>query len=197
MDARVVVAGLGGQGVLFAVKVLAQTALALGEDVIGSETHGMSQRGGPVIAHLKVGPYRSPLVRRGTADLVLALDAVEAMRHLAFARPGGLCFVNAPTGQPAMTENLAALVYDLGIGVFHVDADHVAAECGGPAAANVVLLGFATAHPASLFPADAVAATLERISPTAYRALNRRAFECGKAIGMPINAPALIQGSVR
>jgi indolepyruvate ferredoxin oxidoreductase beta subunit len=180
MDARVIVAGLGGQGVLFASKVLAQTALALGEEVIGSETHGMSQRGGPVVSHLKVGPYRSPLVRKGSADLVLALDAIEAVRHLVFARPGGLCFVNAPSGDWGMGESLNSVLDDLGIGVFQVDADRIALECGGPAAANVVLLGFTTAHPASPFPAEAVAATLERISPAKFRALNMRAFERGQ-----------------
>jgi indolepyruvate ferredoxin oxidoreductase beta subunit len=184
MDARVVVVGLGGPGVIFASKVLAQTALALGEDVIGSETHGMSQRGGPVVSHLKVGRYHSPLVRKGTADVVLALDPVEAARHVAFVRPGGLCFVNSaasPSGDWEMGHELSAHLRHLGIAVFALDADRIALECGGPAAANVALLGFATAHPASPFPAEAVAATLERISPARFRALNLRAFEHGRA----------------
>lgn len=179
MNAQVVVAGLGGQGVLFASKVLAQTALEMGDDVIGSETHGMSQRGGPVVSHLKIGPYRSPLVRKGTADLVLGLDATEAARHLAFARPGGLCFVNVPFGDWMVGEEVSALLDTLGISLLQVDADRIALECGGPTVANVVLLGFATAHPASLFPAEAVAAMLQRISPPRFRELNRRAFERG------------------
>lgn len=181
MNTCVVVAGLGGQGVLFASKVLAQTALALGAEVIGSETHGMSQRGGPVVSHLKVGPYRSPLVRKGSADLVLALDAIEAVRHLAFARPGGLCFVNATPAGWGMGDRLDSALNDLRISIFQVDADRIALECGAPAAANVVLLGFATAHPASPFPAEAVAATLERISPARSRALNVEAFGRGQS----------------
>lgn len=181
MRAQVVIVGLGGQGVLFASKVLAQTALALGEDVIGSETHGMSQRGGPVLSHLKVGPYLGPLVRKGCADLVLALDAVEAVRHLPFARPGGRCFVNAPTERWGIEASLKPLLEALGIGVFQVDADRIALECGSPAAANAVLLGFATAHPASPFPVEAVAAALERISPAKFRELNVRAFERGQS----------------
>lgn len=188
MKAQVVIVGLGGQGVLFASKVLAHTALALGEEVIGSETHGMSQRGGPVAAHLKVGPYHSPLVRQGCADLVLALDAVEAVRHLPFIRPGGLCFANAPAGSWGIDASLQPFLEALGIGVFQVDADRIALECGSPAAANAVLLGFATAHPASPFPAEAVAATLARISPAQFRGLNMRAFERGQSAFAQVRA---------
>lgn len=180
MKVQVVIVGLGGQGVLFASKVLAHTALALGEEVIGSETHGMSQRGGPVASHLKVGPYHSPLVRRGCADLLLALDAVEAVRYLPFVRPGGLCFANAPAGRWEIDASLKPFLDALGIGVFQVDADRIASECGSPAAANAVLLGFAIAYPASPFPAEAVAATLARISPAKFRDLNMKAFERGQ-----------------
>jgi indolepyruvate ferredoxin oxidoreductase beta subunit len=95
MDLKLILSGIGGQGVLFATSVFSETALSLGYDVLGSETHGMSQRGGSVISHLKIGAYESPLVRQGTADVLLAFDEDEAYRTLGFLTRGGLCFVNS------------------------------------------------------------------------------------------------------
>ena len=60
-----VIVGVGGQGIVFASKVLGHIALKRGEPVVGSEVHGMSQRGGSVISHFKIGAYKSPLVRKG------------------------------------------------------------------------------------------------------------------------------------
>ena len=78
-DVKLILAGIGGQGVVFATRLLAQTAAAMGMPVLASETHGMSQRGGSVLAHLKLGGTESPLIRRGTADILLAFDRDEAL----------------------------------------------------------------------------------------------------------------------
>src|SRR5512135_947997 len=98
MERKFVIAGIGGQGVIYAAKVLSHSALARGERVIVSENHGMSQRGGSVQAHVKIGGSDSPLIRRATADALISFDRVEALRNLAFARPGGQVIVNS--GQP-------------------------------------------------------------------------------------------------
>ena len=89
-ELKFILAGLGGQGVVFLTRLLAQTAVALGHAVMVSETHGMSQRGGSVISHLKIGGDEAPLIQRGTADVLLALEADEAVRNLPFLRRGGL-----------------------------------------------------------------------------------------------------------
>src|SRR5512136_2748137 len=94
MECRLVVAGVGGQGVIYAAKILSQAALARGERVIVSENHGMSQRGGSVLAHVKIGGSELPLIRRATADALIAFDRTEAVRNLTFARSGGSVFVN-------------------------------------------------------------------------------------------------------
>jgi len=76
-----IIAGIGGQGILFSSKVLGHIALSKGINVIGSEVHGMSQRGGSVISHYKTGDYSSPLVEKGEADVLLAFDQTEALRN--------------------------------------------------------------------------------------------------------------------
>lgn len=89
-----IILGVGGQGVLFASKVLGHIALGRGHKVQASEVHGMAQRGGSVVSHFKEGDYACPLVLPGQADIVLAFDQNEAVRGLSFLRPGGTLVVN-------------------------------------------------------------------------------------------------------
>ena len=110
MELKLILVGLGGQGVVFLTRLLSKTAMALGQPVMVSETHGMSQRGGSVISHLKIGGSEAPLIRRGTADLLLALDPDEAVRNLPFLRRGGTVFVNSDNGlRPEVAEHLERL----------------------------------------------------------------------------------------
>lgn len=89
-----VIVGIGGQGILFSSRVLGHIALSKGERVIGSEVHGMAQRGGSVISHFKVGDYNSPLVKTNEADVLLAFDQNEAVRNLHYLKKGGHAVVN-------------------------------------------------------------------------------------------------------
>jgi len=89
-----IIVGLGGQGILFTSRVLGHIAVSRGEQVMGSEVHGMAQRGGSVISHFKVGDYSSPLVLTGGADLLLAFDQNEGIRNLHFLHPGGKAILN-------------------------------------------------------------------------------------------------------
>lgn len=182
MNLQIIVTGIGGQGVLFATKVLTRTALALGLETIGAETHGMSQRGGSVISHLKIGPFDSPLVRKGKADLSLALDPHEAYRTMDFLRPGGVCFTNCNWPEfPAPAAQ--AYLNDLSIQTPVCDADGIALSLGTPALANVILVGFASAHAALPFSPDQLRATLADISPARLLEPNLRAFEAGYGAG--------------
>ena len=78
---QLIISGVGGQGILFVTRLLAETAIAAGMPVLTSETHGMAQRGGIVISHLKVGEYTSPLVRPGQADGLLSLKGETVALH--------------------------------------------------------------------------------------------------------------------
>jgi indolepyruvate ferredoxin oxidoreductase, beta subunit len=125
---QIVISGLGGQGVLFVTRLLAEAAIDAGLPVFTSETHGMAQRGGTVVSHLKVGPFASPLIRPGQADGLICLKAENIAAHGPFLHPGGWTVVNSEVA-----------------GSGCLDADRIACALGDSRAVNLVVLGFALA----------------------------------------------------
>ena len=180
VNRKLVLAGVGGQGVLFISRLLLETARRLGLDFISSEIHGMSQRGGSVASHLKIGPYTSPLVRQGSADLVLAFTQDEGYRNLRFIRPGGDWVVNCPSLE-SLADGIRVYLAERDVRIHSLDADRLARK--SPQVANVVLVGFATSRRALSLPAASLSATLEAISPTPLRALNLEALDRGLEAG--------------
>lgn len=130
---QVVISGVGGQGVLFITRLLAEAAIRKGLPVFTSETHGMAQRGGTVVSHLKIGDFSSPLIRPGHADGLLVLKNENLAQHGAFLKPGGWAVVN---GRTALPGGAAFNAYSL-------DADQMAAEIDNPKAVNLIILGAA------------------------------------------------------
>ena len=133
---QILLSGVGGQGILFLSRLLAEAAIAGGFPVLTSETHGMAQRGGVVVSHVKVGGFDSPLIRAGRADLLLVLKEENVALHREFLVDGGALIVNAPLPTGAGP----------GVRSHAVDADALALSAGAPHAVNLVLLGFALAR---------------------------------------------------
>ncbi len=175
METKIIICGLGGQGVVFLTRLLANTAIAAGHEVMVSETHGMSQRGGSVLSHLKINGNQAPLIQHGAADLLLALEVDEAARHLGYLRAGGTAFVDAERG---LRPELDADIARLGLRVHCLPASKMAIALGAPAIANVILAGFAAAHPEM---------------PLAYEALSH-ALEAGSGRHSDLNLAALEAG---
>ena len=173
---RIVLAGVGGQGVIFASRLLAEAALAAGAQVMVSESHGMSQRGGSVVAHLIIGDEPGPLIRRGTADTLIALDRLEGLRHLPVLRPGGAVFINAVEGFP---EPVRARLDELGVSACQLDADGEALRLGSPAIANVVLLGFVAAHTSLGLSLDDLKHAVRGLGPPPSVKINLSALDGG------------------
>ncbi len=131
MKQQIIIGGLGGQGVLFTTRILAETALKAGFRVFVSETHGMAQRGGNVISHLKVFEgdssgelFYSPLVRPGKADLLIALHPESGLLYRHFLKPDGKLVCN---------------------GDANLDATSVACKLGNPVLTNIITTGYAAA----------------------------------------------------
>jgi indolepyruvate ferredoxin oxidoreductase, beta subunit len=138
---QLIISGVGGQGILFVTRLLAETAIAKGLSVLTSETHGMAQRGGIVVSHLKVGGFASPLVRPGQADVLVALKPETVALHLHFLKAGGYIATNARESLPE-----AAPYPNI-----RIDADTLALSLGDPQAVNLIVLGRALAEPGRLF----------------------------------------------
>ncbi len=179
MELKLILVGLGGQGVVFFTRLLSHTAMALGYPVMVSETHGMSQRGGSVISHLKINGSEAPLIRRGTADVLLAMEPDEAVRSLPYLHPGGTLFVNTTNG---LRDGVSEHLERLDINVLSLPASQMAVELGSAAVANVILAGFAVAHPTLPLSIETLQKTVEMIAPRG-RELNLRALQLGFKAG--------------
>ncbi len=185
MKSQIVIAGVGGQGVLFAARVFTEAAQRRGLQVLGSENHGMSQRGGSVTSHLKIGEFASPLVAEGDADLLLGLDCLEAHRTLSFLRPAdgsssALCVVNAPDARAFPDPRAAPVLRAMGVEIHTCAADTAALAMGSPVSANLVLLGFGAVLAGFPFSYEEVRAAVESVSSPAHRAVNLAALERGR-----------------
>ena len=184
MNIQMIISGVGGQGVLLVTRIIAAFALREGYPLIGSEDHGMSQRGGSVMTHLKIGNFDSPLVKKGSADILLSLEKNEAYKTLHYlrsssnGRDGGLCFINA-SDPDYMKQEIRAYLKGRGIETYVVEADQLAREMGSPQSANIALIGFATSHPRFPFPHDKLGDAIERATPQKFREVSLKIFEKG------------------
>ncbi|SDC61824.1 indolepyruvate oxidoreductase subunit beta [Williamwhitmania taraxaci] len=151
MKTDIVLAGVGGQGILSIAAVIGLAAVSQNLFLKQSETHGMSQRGGDVSSHLRIskGEVASDLIPLGAADLILSVEPMEALRYLPYLSPKGYVvtnltpFNNIPD-YPSV-EELHASVKALPR-VIAVDADAIAKEAGSARASNIVMLGAASPY---------------------------------------------------
>jgi indolepyruvate ferredoxin oxidoreductase beta subunit len=185
---QMIISGVGGQGVLLLTRVFSEVALKEGYPIIGSEDHGMSQRGGSVITHMKIGDFDSPLVKKGNADILLSLEKNEAYKTLHYLKPstngqnGGLCFINAPNTD-FMDPEIKAHLKEKGIEVYIFGADQLAREMGSIQSVNIVMIGFASAHPRFPFSQEKLRGAIERVTPPRFKDLSLRIFDKAFAEG--------------
>lgn len=92
---NIIISGTGGQGLITLLQVLAEASIIEGYDVKTSELHGLSQRGGSVNVHVRIGDeINSPLIPKGSADLILSLEYLETLRNISFANSETVFLVN-------------------------------------------------------------------------------------------------------
>ncbi|MCP4680048.1 MAG: indolepyruvate ferredoxin oxidoreductase [Deltaproteobacteria bacterium] len=171
-------AGVGGQGILFASKIFFEAAMAKGLKVMGAETHGMSQRGGSVVAHFKMGDQTSSMVIPETADVVIALERTEGLRNMEFLRPGGIYLVNAPD-LSHMSDAVKKYLGDIGASVLFFDADAHALEKKKPLTANLYLIGYLSAQSQVPFEYEELKEIVGRISKQRFADDNIDALTVG------------------
>jgi indolepyruvate ferredoxin oxidoreductase, beta subunit len=149
MKTDIILAGVGGQGILSIAAILG--AAALNEDLYlkQAETHGMSQRGGEVVSHLRISDTMvySDLIPLASADIILSVEPLESLRYLPYLKSDG-CLVTNTTefrnipDYPKLAETFKTLSAKLKI--VQIDADKIANETGNTKASNMVMLGAAS-----------------------------------------------------
>ena len=186
MKKDIILAGVGGQGILSIATVIGEAALKENLNIKQAEVHGMSQRGGDVQSNLRISsdPIASDLIPKGCADLIISLEPMEALRYLPYlAKDGWIVtntepFVNIPN-YPAIEDINAELAKIAN--VIKVDVDAIAKEAGNPRGANIVLLG-ACSHLLGIEP-EKFEQGLERIFARKGEAIvdsNLKAFRAGQ-----------------
>ncbi len=187
---NVIVCGVGGQGILLASDILCTVAFLSGKDVKKSEIHGMAQRGGSVITHVRFGDrVFSPLIEVGRADFVLAFEKLEALRYSYFLKKGG-CVIANDLELPPMSVLTGARPYPDDIKdtlnklarTYFVPAQQIALNLGNVRAVNIILLG-SLARFLSFDEDLWINAIKEHIKPK-YVELNIKAFKAGWNAGV-------------
>ncbi len=191
MTKNVLICGVGGQGTVLAAKVLSQAALSKGKPVLSAETIGMAQRGGSVTSHVRIGKNAfSPLIPAGRADIIIAFEAAEAVRNIAFLKKGGTVVVNKKIVQPT-TASILGKSFDartmldyldaLKAKVICVDAEKISASLGSSKAVNMILLGAASRT--GLVSKEEILSALKSLVKPEFLALNQKAVEEGARDG--------------
>jgi len=188
----IVLTGVGGQGVITAANILGKAAVNAKIGVFVSEIHGMAQRGGAVICTVRMGDVSSPLLPSGTADVLLSMEPVEALRNI--------CYVNKKT--KIITDINPIIPFTVAVGgeqypkvkeIFKELSDHaelhtidalkIAKDAGAIITKNTVMLGALAASGILPFKPEVLLDAILEGLPEKYKDVNKKAFEGGmKAI---------------
>lgn len=186
MKQDIILSGVGGQGILSIATIIGEAATQAGLNLKQAEVHGMSQRGGDVQSNLRLsdGQISSDLIATGTADMILSLEPMEALRYLPYLNKDGWIitssspFKNIPNypDDEALMSELKALPH-----VVMIDVEGLAREHQMPKCANVILLG-AAARFLGILSVDELRDSIARVFAAkgdAVVEMNKRAFDIG------------------
>lgn len=147
MKQDIILAGVGGQGILSISFVLVNSAMQNGLNSKQSEVHGMSQRGGPVFSYVRISKdtIYSDLIPEGEADMIISLESMETLRYAKYLKPDGHIFVDQTqiTIDGYDKEKIEAAISDYPRGIY-IPARKLAKEAGNVLAANMVMVGTAS-----------------------------------------------------
>ena len=197
MTYNILLAGVGGQGLMLLTAVLGEACVASDVPVVTQEQHGLAQRSGSISAHVRIGEAFSPMIPVGLADMIIAMEGMEALRYIEYLKNDGVIIMNSRLMHPVIEtstvvqkrrKNLLYVTADeiekhLGkvtgnIKVF--DANQLASEAGNPRTENIVLLGAASKADGFPLNRDQLIGAIKKIVPVRTIEANIRAFELGE-----------------
>lgn len=193
---NILLTGMGGQGLMSLATVLGEACVMAGLQVVTQEQHGLAQRSGSISAHIRIGEAYSPMVAYGSADLIISMEASEALRYIEYLRPGGTIVSSNRLMHPvietsnivvnrrenpeyvtleAILENLRKVTDSIHL----VDSSELAAEAGNPRTENTVLLGAASTIQGFPLTREQLVSAIEATVPPRTVEQNLKAFELG------------------
>jgi indolepyruvate ferredoxin oxidoreductase beta subunit len=197
---NILLAGVGGQGLMLLSQVMGDACTRSGVKVVVGAQHGLAQRSGAISAHVRIGDAYSPLIPIGAADLIIAMEAMEALRYVEYLKQGGTVVMNTRIMHPpletapivknrqekrtyATLEQVKEQLGKVAGRVISIDAEKVAAEAGNPRTENVVLLGAASALEGFPVGVEPLKESIGRVVPKSAIDANMRAFDLGRSVG--------------
>jgi indolepyruvate ferredoxin oxidoreductase beta subunit len=194
---NILLAGVGGQGLMLLSQVMGDACTRSGINVVVGAQHGLAQRSGSISAHVRIGDAYSPLIPYGTADLIIAMDAMEALRYVEYLKQGGTVVMNSRMMHPPLEtapivknrqekrmyvtlEQVKEQLGKVAVRVIAIDAEKVAAEAGNPRTENVVLLGAASALSGFPIQSEPLKESVKRVVPERAVDANLKAFNLGQ-----------------
>lgn len=183
---NILLCGVGGQGTVLASKLIAFAAMEKGLQVRTAETIGMAQRGGSVVSHVRIGEeIHSPLLPKGSADVIIAFEPAEAVRCISYLKKGGTVIVNKKAVRP-VTASLQGTYLDgedmlryLQSQAGHVDVmdgEAICEACGSSKILNIVLLAAAAKSGSLGITPEELDSAIDKRIPEKFRALNKKAI---------------------
>ncbi|MDD2365415.1 MAG: indolepyruvate oxidoreductase subunit beta [Desulfuromonadaceae bacterium] len=186
---NILLVGVGGQGIVLASEILSETCMLAGFDVKKNEVHGMSQRGGSVVSHVRYGKeVFSPIVPEGEGDILFGFELMETCRALSYLKPQGSVIANdlqipPPSvlmGKELYPQNLSEIIKSHSADYILVDGQGLAMKAGNVKAANTVLLGAVSKK--MNIEEDYWLKAIEKMVPSKAVDVNKSAFLLGRGI---------------
>ncbi|MGC9226307.1 indolepyruvate oxidoreductase subunit beta [Caldivirga sp.] len=195
MRLNIYLTGVGGQGLITFASVLGQAAVDSGLRALVAETHGLSQRGGAVDVHVRIGDVDSPLIPKGGADIVVAFELIEALRSLPFTNRTTVLIVNRRLIPPPILkvklpkpELIEAEVKGRVARAYFINAYDYAVKIGNPVFENMVMLGalHALSRVSEVISVESIEGAIVKVIGKAVSE-NLKAFRLGRSIASSVS----------
>ncbi|MCR4429224.1 MAG: indolepyruvate oxidoreductase subunit beta [Caldiserica bacterium] len=191
MELNLIVAGVGGQGSVLASHIIAESAISQGLKARVGETFGAAMRGGAVASHVRIGDVSAPLVQKGKADAILALEPLEGLRvGVDYLSPTGIVILNTRPIPPVDVsvgifsypdiEEIISILSAIGKRVYHFDATELAIAAGNYRTLNSVILGAFSTSEAFPFQPEVLLESISSRVPPSSKDANEKAFNLGR-----------------
>jgi len=190
MVLNIVFSGIGGQGIVVASDIFCEAALFDGLDVAKAEVHGMAQRGGSIVAHVRVGEnVQAPLIETGTADIILGFEMLEAARVLPMLKKDGTVILNTKYIPPSTSagsssafshEMIIGIIRDRAPKVYEIDGIGIANKLGNILVVNTILLGALSGVPDNPVTKESLEKAIASRLKEKFVSLNLEAFKIGR-----------------
>ena len=192
---NLVINGVGGQGILLLSNIIGNTCASIEKRISTQELHGLAQRNGPVITHVRIGEnIFSPRVSIGQADVILSTEALESLRDIELLKPNGHVILNSRIIQPPIStlemikdktkkyiklEEIISYLKDFTENIRVINALELAKKAGAAITENIVMLGALTGSPNFPIEKEIIEKTMEKTVPKKAIKVNKRAFQLG------------------